>query len=68
LAVDVTCKRPQNHIQLWQTDMEGKSSEVKTYRLPNAFGDVPLPPDDVGCPDAAAADVVTPTDGGGGVD
>src|SRR5689334_14496775 len=25
LAVDVSCKRPQNHIQLWQTDIDGKS-------------------------------------------
>jgi hypothetical protein len=68
LAVDVSCKRPQNHIQLWQTDMDGKNSEVKTYRLPNSFGDVPLPPDDTGCPDAGAADVVTPIDAAGGVD
>ena len=67
LAVDVSCTRPQNHIQLWQTDMEGKSSEAKTYRLPNTFGDVPLPPDDAGCPDAGVADVTAP-DGGGGAD
>jgi hypothetical protein len=52
LSVDVSCLRPQNHIQLWQTDMEGKSSEIKTYRLPNVLGDVPLPPDNAGCPDA----------------
>ena len=64
LAVDVSCRRPQNHIQLWQTDMDGKSSEVKTYRLPNSFGDIPLPPDDAGCPDAGLADVDTPIDAG----
>jgi hypothetical protein len=53
LQVDVSCRRRQNHIQLWQTDEEGVMSEVKTYRLPNTFGDVPLPPDDAGpCPDA----------------
>ncbi len=58
LSVDVSCTRPQNHIQLWQTDMEGKNSEIKTYRLPNTFGDVPLPPDNnAGCPDAGSADV-----------
>ena len=67
LAVNVSCARPQNHIQLWQTDMEGKSSEVKTYRLPNSFGDVTLPPDDAGgCPDAGtdATAVVDAADGG----
>jgi hypothetical protein len=63
LAVDVSCRRPQNYIQLWQTDMDGKSSEIKTYRLPNTFGDVPLPPDDAGCPDAGVPDVIAPTDG-----
>jgi hypothetical protein len=68
LAVDVSCKRPQNHIQLWQTDMDGKNSEVRTYRLPNSFGDVPLPPDDAGCPDAGVADVVTTPDPDGGAD
>ena len=62
LEVDVSCRRPQNHIQLWQTDMDGKSSEVKTYRLPNSFGDIPLPPDDAGCPDAGAPDVAAPID------
>ena len=62
LGVDVSCRRPQNHIQLWQTDMDGKTSDVKTYRLPNSFGDIPLPPDDAGCPDAGAADVETPID------
>ena len=62
LGVDVSCTRPQNHIQLWQTDMEGKTSEVKTYRLPNTFGDVPLPPDNAGCPDAGNADVATAGD------
>jgi hypothetical protein len=68
LAVDVSCARPQNHIQLWQTDMEGKNSEVKTYRLPNSFGDVPLPPDDAGCPDASPADVEIPADADAGAD
>jgi len=62
LAVDVSCVRPQNHIDLWQTDMDGKMSEVKTYRLPNTFGDIPLPPDDGGCPDAALADEAEPSD------
>ena len=57
LAVDVSCTRPQNHIQLWQTDMQGKASEIKTYRLPNVFGDIPLPPGNAGCPDAGGADV-----------
>ena len=56
LGVDVSCKRPHNHIQLWQTDMDGKTSEVRTYRLPNTLGDVPLPPDDAGCPDPSAPD------------
>jgi hypothetical protein len=55
LGVDVSCTRPHNHIQLWQTDMEGKNSEVKTYRLPNTLGDVLLPPDNAGCPDAGSA-------------
>jgi hypothetical protein len=64
LSVDVSCIRPQNHIQLWQTDMDGKSSEVKTYRLPNTFGDVPLPPDDAGCPDGGAIDAGIVVDGG----
>jgi len=68
LTVDVSCTRPQNHIQLWQTDMEGKNSEVKTYRLPNAFGDVPLPPDDAGCPDGGLADVDMPAGADGGAD
>jgi hypothetical protein len=68
LAVDVSCTRPQNHIQLWQTDMEGRNSEVKTYRLPNSFGDVPLPPGDGGCPDGGLEDVTTAVDGGGGAD
>ncbi|HMJ52129.1 MAG TPA: hypothetical protein VK540_08630 [Polyangiaceae bacterium] len=68
LAVDVSCTRPQNHIQLWQTDMEGKNSEVKTYRLPNSFGDVPLPPDDAGCPDAGVADVNSAVGADGGAD
>jgi hypothetical protein len=68
LAVDVSCLRPQNHIQLWQTDMDGKNSEIKTYRLPNSFVDVPLPPDDAGCPDASAADVEIPADAGAGTD
>jgi len=57
LAVDVSCTRRQNYIQLWQTDMQGKASEIKTYRLPNVFGDVPLPPGDTGCPDGGGADV-----------
>jgi hypothetical protein len=57
VEVDVSCLRPHNHIQLWQTDMEGKSSEMKTYRLPNVTGDVPLPPDNSGCPDAGGPDV-----------
>jgi hypothetical protein len=56
LAVDVSCMRPQNHIQLWQTDMEGRSSDIKTYRLPNVGGDVPLPPGNAGCPDAGGVD------------
>jgi hypothetical protein len=68
LAVDVSCTRPQNHIQLWQTDMDGKTSEAKTYRLPNTFGDVPLPPDDAGCPDAGTADVEIPSDADAGTD
>jgi hypothetical protein len=68
LTVDVSCTRPHNHIQLWQTDMDGKNSEVRTYRLPNTLGDVPLPPDDAGCPDAGAADVDIPTDAEGGAD
>jgi hypothetical protein len=68
LAVNVSCTRPQNHIQLWQTDMDGKNSEVKTYRLPNSFGDVPLPPDDAGCPDAGPADVEIPADADAGAD
>jgi hypothetical protein len=61
LAVDVSCTRPHNHIQLWQTDMQGKNSEIKTYRLPNTLGDVLLPPGNAGCPDAGGADT-------GGVD
>lgn len=68
LAVDVSCARPQNHIELWQTDMTGKSSEAKTYRLPNSFGDVPLPPDDAGCPDAGLDDVNAAADVDGGAD
>jgi hypothetical protein len=68
LAVDVSCVRPQNHIQLWQTDMDGKSSEIKTYRLPNTLGDVPLPPSDAGCPDAPLVDSETPMDVDSGAD
>jgi hypothetical protein len=63
VAVDVSCTVPQNHIELWQTDMDGIASARKTYRLPNSLADVMLPPGDAGCPDAgtfggdAAADV-----------
>jgi hypothetical protein len=56
LEVDVSCRRPHNHISMWQTDQSGGMSEVKTYRLPNTLGDVPLPPDNAGpCSDAGAA-------------
>jgi hypothetical protein len=68
LVVDVSCTRPHNHIQLWQTDMEGNTSEVKTYRLPNSFGDVALPPDDAGCPDAGSDDANAAADAGNGID
>jgi hypothetical protein len=70
LAVNVSCVRPQNHILLWQTDMDGKSSEVKTYRLPNAFGNVALPPDDTdaGCPDAGTNDAAAAGDAAGNTD
>jgi hypothetical protein len=68
LAVDVSCTRPYNHIELWQTNMDGKISEAKTYRLPNTLGDVPLPRDMAGCPDAGADDVNTATDSNGGAD
>ncbi len=64
----MSCLRPQNHIQLWQTDIDGTSSEIKTYRLPNSLGDVSLPPDDAGCPDAGLTDVETPIDGDAGAD
>ena len=57
LRVDVTCRRPHNHIQLWQTDTNGTMSEIKTYRLPNTLGDVPLPPDNAGCPDSGASEI-----------
>ena len=56
LPVDVSCVRTHNHVQMWQTDMEGKNSEVKTFRLPNSLADVTLPPDDAGCPDAGVVD------------
>jgi hypothetical protein len=68
LAVDVSCTRPHNHIELWQTDTDGNTSPVKTYRLPNTLGDVPLPRDDAGCPDAGVEDVNTATDSNGGGD
>ena len=53
LGVDVSCRRPHNHISMWQTDQAGAMSEVKTYRLPTTLGDGPLPPDNAGpCSDA----------------
>ncbi|MET0594210.1 MAG: hypothetical protein ABW133_16025 [Polyangiaceae bacterium] len=57
LRVDVTCRRPHNHIQLWQTDPAGIMSDIKTYRLPNTLGDVPLPPDNAGCPDSGVGEM-----------
>ena len=60
VAVDVSCAVPQNHIQLWQADIDGNSSDKRTYRLPNSFGDVMLPPGDAGCPDAGTPDAGTP--------
>jgi hypothetical protein len=63
VEVDVSCTLPQNHIQLWQADIDGNASERRTYRLPNSFTDVMLPPGDAGCPDAGTADVNGADDG-----
>jgi hypothetical protein len=70
LQVDVSCRRPKNHIQLWQVTEEGVTSEVKTYRLPNTLGDVMLPPDDAGpCADAGdLPDAGAPADADAGAD
>ena len=69
LGVDVSCRRPHNHISMWQT-VQGAPSEVKTYRLPNTLGDVPLPPDNAApCSDAGdVPDAGAPIDAEAGTD
>jgi len=56
LAVDLSCAIPRNHVALWQMTIDGVTSGIKTYRLPNMFGAALPPENDVRCTDAGLID------------